>query len=266
MESWPYTEVSLRKMKIMKKVFYDSNPDLVQSYSKEITESSSNLFKAALLDKYKENIKKILDLGCANGLFLKVFKDKVSYIEEMTSVDLSEEMLTEASNFARELGFNSNANFLKLDITESNQVLRQDYQLVYCFSTIQMSGKLGEILENVYEYVDHQGIVILDIPGKWNLSFWFWKRYYRFRGLDNFYAYSIGEINQILFKSKFNIVEWHSSGLLDQYQYIPLIRRFKMINKFIHNGSPLLDFDHYCSNIKLMRQFANRHYIVFRRS
>lgn len=247
------------------KNFYDQNIAFAKGYSRDITDSSSNLLKAFLLKQHIKTKEKVLDFGCANGLFLSVFSKESVQSSKITGVDISDEMLKEALNFAHNIGLDKRAKFLKADITIFNKKLLQNFDLCFCFSTIPMSGGLEMVIHNVYQYSKKGGIVILDIPGKWNLSHWYWQRYYRKIGLNKLYSYTLKEIKRKITNSDFSIESWHCSGFLDQYKYIPLLRRLSFMEQLIHNKSPLEDRDYIFSNKKIFRIFANRHFVVLRR-
>jgi len=102
----------------------------------------------------------ILDLGCGTGQVTWRLAEK-GY--QVTGVDLSEDMLTEASALANEK--NLHVQWLQQDITELEGLYDYDVIVSYCdvINYITDPDKLMQGFQRIYDSLDQSGVFLFDV-------------------------------------------------------------------------------------------------------
>ncbi len=110
--------------------------------------------------KLAKNQTKILDLGCGTGQVTWRLAEK-GY--QLTGVDLSADMLTEASSLALEK--NLNIQWLQQDITELAGLVGYDIVTSYCdvINYITDQEKLASALQRIYHSLNEDGVFLFDV-------------------------------------------------------------------------------------------------------
>ena len=103
---------------------------------------------------------KILDLGCGTG---QVTWRLAKRGYQMTGVDLSDDMLTEAATIAMEK--NLNIQWLQQDITELEGLAGFDLVTSYCdvINYITDQDKLASAFERIYHSLNQDGFFLFDV-------------------------------------------------------------------------------------------------------
>ncbi|MFA7428603.1 MAG: class I SAM-dependent methyltransferase [Rhodospirillaceae bacterium] len=232
---------------------------VAQTYGYDITSVGPARLKWELLRQHVRPEDRVLDIGCANGIHMHIISLHCRQIE---GIDISQGMLDQARVKLTDLGY-LNAR-LHLASAESLPFGDQSFDLLYSFSTLLLVPDIMATFREISRVLRPQGIAILDITGRWNLSRFHWNRYWRDQGHFGIHAYSWREITQTLGEHGLTITEAHASGLTDQWKYLPFLHRFSAIGRLFHDGTTR-DRDYRLSNRPMMRRFANRWYIVARK-
>lgn len=118
-------------------------------------------FTESFLDQQSKSHKpKILDLGCGTGQITWRLADR-GY--QMTGVDLSEDMLTEAA--ARASDKNISIQWLQQDMTKLTGLSQFDLAISYCDVVNYLTDKeqLKQAFERIYQSLSPEGIFLFDV-------------------------------------------------------------------------------------------------------
>lgn len=113
----------------------------------------------------KSNPKKILDLGCGTGSVAKILLDRGF---DLTCLDISEDMLIQASTKLQEYG---RVNFIKADMVDF--ISSDKYDLIFSFcdgiNYILDEESLVTFFNNMYKNLEKNGILIFEISSEYKL-------------------------------------------------------------------------------------------------
>ena len=234
--------------------------ELISSYGFQIDKHFSSELKYEILKKYTKIADDLLDAGCANGLFTFAISNACCNVQ---GIDINQNFINLATQKKKDFKVqNVIFSFGDLeDIPFSSFI----FDLVYSYSVLVLLENISKAISECVRVTKKDGIVILDITGKYNLSQRFWKKYYVSKGHFSFNALSWDEVKNVCAINNLKIIESHALGFLDQWKYLPLISRvaskLNFIDKIFH-FSKNSDLDYKVSNLKIFKPFANRWYIV----
>lgn len=222
------------------------------TYGSEISAGYVSQLKIDLLNQYIKTGDRVLDVGCANGLYLKeLFQNHI----ELHGIDITQNMLVEAISKLEE----SNQNLPSLYRMTASQLgfCDHSFDLTYSYSTLSLVKRVEKAIGEIWRVTKPGGKSILDLSGTYNLSRLYWSRFYKKEGHFGISTFSFGDVTQLLEDVGFKILEVHAFGFLDQWKYIPGLRRLKRIGRFIHHG-PGPDLDYRISNKFPFNKLASR--------
>jgi ubiquinone/menaquinone biosynthesis C-methylase UbiE len=197
----------------------------------------------------------VLDVGCANGLHVG---ESIEAGGRLIGLDHSEQMVKEArSRNAAAIGF-VRGDARRLPFRAGA------FDSLYVISTLLLVDDLDEAIADVARVVRSGGTAVLDVQGQLNLSIYAWRWWYRRRGVAHLQAARLRPLLRQLREVGLEPEAVHATGFLDQWQYVPLLRRLRRLSYLVHEGQPL-DRDYRVSNLRLLAPFANRWYVVARR-
>lgn len=232
-----------------------------EEYGYDIYASFASRLKYDLAIKYCHKDAIVLDAGCANGLYAVAI---ARHCRQVIGIDISKDMLEKASAKARELRIDNS-------LFENKNILLTNYQsesfdLVFSFSTLFWVSEPRKAINEISRILKVNGVAILDIAGRYNLSQVYWRYYYRKKGyLVGLEAFSYKEIRNLLADSGLNIVEKHALGFTDQWKYVPGLHKLKFLETFFHHPGEE-DLDYRISNLSSIFPLANRWYLVCRKT
>ncbi len=233
--------------------------EIINSYGFDVLTHYSSRLKLEILLKYIQKNSKVLDAGCANGLFSFAISTSCN---EVFGIDINEQFLNIAQEKSQTKQLD-NLHFLFGDV-ENIPFKDEEFDCVFSYSCIVLVEDARKALTECIRVVKQNGYLILDITGRRNLSHNVWKNYYISHGHHSFNAFSYEEIENFCTLNNLKIVNSHSLGVLDQWKYLPFISRFatnlSWIDKILHAKS--FDLDYAVSNLPFFKNFANRWYIV----
>lgn len=229
------------------------------SYGYRFDQTLSALLKYQLAAKYISTESRVLEVGCANGLYLVALAPKAL---DIVGADINDRMLALASSKIKELAL-SNARVEKMSATQLT-FPDNSFDVVYSFSTLLLIPDVKKAITELVRVLKPGAIALLDITGKYNVSRVYWGLYYRMHGHFGVNAFRYPEIQELLTALGMDIIEKHALGFTDQYRYIPLLTKIKRIQSFFHENNTR-DRDYRWSNHPALFPFANRWYIVARK-
>lgn len=217
----------------------------------------------SLLKKLCKPDMDILDVGCANGLYsLPISR----YVRSVTGIDISQEMLDIAMQKALEANV-TNVQFVNTD-GQGFDFGEEKYDLIFCYAAFLLFPDPDEFLRACKRGLKPGGVLVLDVINRYNLSQGHWRRWYAARGHTILNSFSRREIAHKLDQHSLAPERWVRQGFLDQWKYLPVIKRVSTrltwIEKLVHWG-PRFDLDYIISNMWPFSLSTNRWYIVCRK-
>lgn len=231
---------------------------LAKTYGLEIDKTFTQCLKYDLLLRYVVESDICLDIGGANGLHIIPLAKNV---REIHSIDISSKMLEECrKNLIR----NSITNVHLYKRSATNLGFSDaTFDVVFSYSTLLLVTKPERAYREIVRVLKPGGIAILDITGTFNLSRVYWTKYYQKHNHFGVNHYSLLKI-QALFKSlDLEILETHATGFLDQWKYIPGLRKLSFLDGVFHKVSNQPDLDYKIS--QKVPSLANRWYFVLKK-
>jgi ubiquinone/menaquinone biosynthesis C-methylase UbiE len=214
--------------------------------------------KVELVEKYLSSQSRVCDIGCGNGLFLRVLAPHCAHV---TGIDLNADMLTEArAMLAREnIG---NVELLQCG-ADALPLPDSSVDLVYCFSTLLLIPNVGAALAEMVRVLSPGGYLILDVAGRNNLSAPYWWLWYRRHGHFGIRTFSYPAIGKALDALQCRIIEEHALGFCDQWKYVPGLHLAKSLEKVFHATTDRDgNLDYRITNVPGLSRFASRWYLV----
>lgn len=218
----------------------------------------SNLmnFKIFLIKKFCKD-KIVLDLCCATGLFLF---EIANLIKKGFGLDLSEKFI----KFANKLKEERDLQNIELIIGNARKMNfeNEKFHLVYCYSSLYVIPRVGEVIEEISRVLKAQGIAILDFGNLLSLNTIVCKAHTE---IATPYHLRIKEVKNILKKAKFQIINSYTFQILPLWGGKPRFLR-PLLNPIWKNllekqiGSKMID--EWICNIPLFKKFAFRHIFV----
>lgn len=230
-------------------------------YDIQYSNSTASL-KHQLIKKYINSDHTVLDLGCGNGLHMRLLANKC---QKIIGVDINEKMLALAKKKLEMEGI-KNFSLCQEGIEKANFV-EESFDIVYSFSTLLLIFNIDQAITSIAKLLKRGGYAVLDITGRYNLSQIHWTKWYRANGHFGLQTFTYPLIIQKLKDQGLEVVESHALGLCEQWKYIPIINRFKFLDKIFHNAASEdeFDLDYKISNWPLFFPLANRWYLVCRK-
>lgn len=231
------------------------------SYGWNVDATLSSRLKIELTMKYLSSQARVCDVGCGNGLFLRVL---APHCAQATGIDLNAQMLKEArAMVSREVLSNVELAQCRADAMPFPNAA---FDLVYCFSTLLLIPDIDAALSQMVRTLVRGGYLILDVAGRNNLSALYWWLWYRRRGHFGIRTFSLSAIEGKLERLGCRIVERHALGFCDQWKYIPGLHFAKFLDQVFHASvEPTENLDYRVSNLSGIFHLANRWYIVARK-
>ena len=232
--------------------FMDS---LADSYTRSHAVNYTQYLKYLLVKNHSRTFDSALDVGIANGI---TSIPLARYFKKIDGIDISEKML---SSCEEQIKINNIENIhLHQMSADTLNFPDETFDTLYCFSTFILIANPMLAMKEFYRVLRPGGLAIIDIPGKLNLSGLFWSYFYRYKiGIPaSFYTYR--QASRLFFDVGFKTIESVPTGFLDQWKYIPFLRKLHFIDRCFHKKPTEPDIDFHVS--KVFSAFANRWYFV----
>ncbi len=229
------------------------------SYGKGGRGSYSDALKIQLLEKYAHRQDECLDLGVANGVHLIPLASRV---KKVAGIDVNAAMLDECRKELQKL------NILNVDLKQASAAdlpfADRSFDLVYSYSTLLLVDDAIRAIREAIRVLRPGGHAILDIMGKFNLSKWYWGKFYRAQGLAHLSAFSLTDIRSLFRSLDLEILEQQATGVLDQWTYIRFTGPLKRMIESFKQPSQEPDWDFWIS--QMLPGVANRWFFVVRKN
>ncbi len=235
---------------------YDNCAD---SYGFDVDSSLPARLKLELAVKYIKKDMRVLDVGCANGLFMMPLADKCASI---TGIDINSKMLGIAQEKMYEHGI-KNINLVRQSAM-SMGFPDDHFDVAYCYSLLPLVPDPSMVIKEITRVLKPGGLALLDVPGRYNLSRVFFSRIYRRHGHPGIKSFARMQILTLLDECDLDVLEEHALGFAAQWRYVPGLHWCKFLEKVFHKPGRR-DLDYRISNVDLLRPLANRWYLVCRK-
>lgn len=224
------------------------------SYGGPVVDTAAWL-KLELVRRHVTPTDRVLDIGCANGLHLRV---AASLAASAVGIDRSPAMAAAASR----AGGDEGAAVVQA-AAGALPVADASIDLAYSFSTLLLVPDLEAAVREVRRVLRSGAIAILDVQNVLNLSLHAWRWWYRRHGQPTLNGLTRRRLRALLRANGLEPISWHATGFTDQWRYVPLLRRATALNRLFHEQVEC-DRDHRISQSRLLASFANRWYVVAR--
>lgn len=232
---------------------------IAETYGYETEQDLDGRIKVGLLRRHLAPTSKVLDVGCANGLHL-VRAARLS--SQVVGADINERMLELARARIRADGLENaavvQASAVDLPFDQGS------FDAVYSFSTLLLIPDIHRALNEIARVLAPQGVAILDIVGRRNVSYWRWREWYRSEGHFGAHAMSWSQLTHVLARRRLVPFEVHGTGFLRQWRYVPLLRKLERVDR-VARSERLERLDYRLSNSRPIHRLANRWYVVARK-
>jgi ubiquinone/menaquinone biosynthesis C-methylase UbiE len=229
------------------------------SYGHDVSSNLSARLKYEMVIKYLKPGDNVLDVGCANGIYMRLLAGRCRSI---TGIDINEAMLGAARQTLAEEGI-ANARLERRSAADMG-FPEASFDLVYSFSTLLLVPDIGRALHEISRVLHPGSIAVLDFAGRKNLSRIYWGMYYRRHGHFGLHSFNYREITGRLEAQGLEVIESHALGFMDQWHYIPVLHWCKWLDRWLHAPAER-DLDYRVSNLPFFFPLANRWYIVCRK-
>lgn len=232
---------------------------LADGYGYEVDATAGARLKYQLVLRHLRPGDRVLDVGCGNGIhMLKV----APHCREIVGVDINARMLALAREALRgDAAGNAGLREMSARAMEFHD---GSFDLVYSFSTLLLIPDVESAINEISRVLRPEGVAILDITGRHNLSQRYWDAWYRGQGHAGVRSFSWRAARKTLADAALDVLEAPALGFLDQWRYLPLIRRATFLDRLVHSPADV-DIDLWVSNLRPMRRLANRWYFVCRK-
>jgi len=238
---------------------------IAETYGYNIASSTTEHLKFKLLLEHCNSNHSVLDIGCANGIYSIPL---AKHCKQIIGIDINQKMIEQFNQKSTSNSITNVTCELK-DASELHTLNKGPFDIIFSYSTLLLVPKIEHVLSTIPKIMSPNGVGLLDLTGKYNLSQRFWKKWYSDRGHHTFNAFSYRQIEKLLRDSGLSIIKSYGLGFCDQWKYLPFINKvaskFSIIDKFFH--IPIgNDIDYFISNLPIIKHFANRWLIVVRKS
>jgi ubiquinone/menaquinone biosynthesis C-methylase UbiE len=232
---------------------------LADTYGYGVDDTFAAQLKYRLVLRYAPADSRVLDVGCANGLHLRVI---APHCREIVGIDINHRMLDLARDAISADGV-ANATVCEMNAT-SLAFDDASFDVAYSFSTLLLINEAEHAIAELARVLRPGGVAVLDLTGRRNLSQRHWDVWYREQGHPGLRSFTWRRACETLAEARLQIVEAPALGLLDQWRYVPVMRRARFLDRVLHRD-PNHDLDYAVSNRRPFRRLANRWYIVARK-
>lgn len=232
--------------------------DQAKSYGSNDSPAYGEYLKKKILNEHITARDTCLDIGVANGIHLIAVAERA---QKVCGIDMSQRMVDECIRRVMDKKLTN----VEVKRAEADSIPYPDesFDVVYSYSTLLFVDDINQAFQEIARVLKFGGTAILDISGRFNLSKIYWSKFYRSKGLSKLNVFSLGDIRSKFTNLSLKIEEIYSTGVLDQWKYIPLTGPMRSLEKFIRRPSTKPDLDAYVS--RCLPLLANRWYFVLRK-
>lgn len=232
---------------------------LAEAYGYDVDADTAAWLKHELVLGLVRSEDRVLDVGCANGIHLRLVAPQC---RELVGVDINDRMLSLARSVVENDAL-TNVTLLKRSASALGMP-PATFDVVYCFSTLLLVPDVEQAISEIARALREGGLAVLDVQGRFNVSQVAWRRWYRRQGHPFLHAFTRRGIDTVLRRHGLRLVTMHATGFTDQWRYVPVLRKARWISRFFHER-PDLDRDYRISNRRMLAALANRWYVVARK-
>jgi len=196
-----------------------------------------NLIK--ILEKYINNKKPVLDIGCGVGT-IDYFLAKRGY--DIEGIDISEQAINICKKNSEILGLKDNIKFKRINFPKEK--IRGKYDLIICNEVLEHLKEDKEAVKAIFNLLYSKGIAVFSVPSK-NAPLYKMGFADEFdRKVGHLRRYLAKELEDLLKKENFEIKETiRTEGLLRNFLFLnPLFRSLIKILNRIRLLSDLVTF------------------------
>ena len=233
--------------------------ELAASYGCDLESSLSARLKLELAKNHIGAGDRVLDVGCANGLFMLAL---APHCGEIVGIDINERMLAFAQENIERLALRG----ARVERQSAMDIEFPDdsFDVAYLYSILPLVPNPEQVVRETIRILRPGGVALFDVPGRYNLSRLFFNQYYRRMGHPGVRSFRKHEFLALLDRLGLQVIEDHALGFTDQWKYVPGLHLCKFLNQMFHRIGER-DLDYVISNWPLLKPLANRWYIACRK-
>lgn len=163
-----------------------------------------NIFKKRhnLILRFIKNPKRVLDIGCSNGIFLDLFKDSETWGVEPSGIVQSTK---------------NKVHRIINQYFEDTKLPENYFDLVIMNHTLEHVKDADLVLNKIYKILKKDGILFIDVPNAGGLGSLIFGNNWSYRlPQEHTYQFTKKSLSKKLLDNKFKILHWESrSGLFE---------------------------------------------------
>lgn len=231
---------------------------LAATYGLAYDANFTAFLKYLLLERFTRPSDVCLDVGIGNGIYSIPLCGRV---REIHGIDICAKMLEQCRKNIETRGIRN----IHIYERSATNLLFDDasFDVVFSFSTLLLVPNPERAYHEIARVLKVGGIAVLDITGSLNLSRVYWAKYYRRHGHNTLNHYRLEKIRAIFNSLGFQIVETHSTGILDQWKYVKGLSKLTFLDRLFHSTTRKPDLDYRIS--QSFPSLANRWYFVLKK-
>lgn len=236
------------------RIYGEMSPD----FGEEIFQQYAQYLKVRTLRRRLRAEDRALDVGCGNGLYMRVSADRC---REIVGVDITPSWIAAARVAFARLGISncrlSEASAMALPFPD------ETFDLTYSFSTLLLVPDIRGAVSEMARVLRPGGIAVFDVSNTAGPVHRHWSEWYKTRGHPGLRGFTWTELRDVARDLDLRIVEARAFGLTDRLNFWKPTASRPFWGRVFHH--PRFDLDHLLSGLPLLKPFANRWYVVARK-
>lgn len=168
--------------------YEDQIPYLIKTYFKIVEQIKGSLPKNP----------EVLEVGCGNGFFLKALVD-LDYTSNVFGVEPSSRMVLQADSALR--------SKIKVNIFKSDLFLKNRFDLILCFHTLDHMFDPKEFIEGAYSMLKKNGYIVVVVHDAQGLSVKLFGEKSAIFDIEHIYLFNKKTLRKVFVRNSFKVIK-----------------------------------------------------------